>query len=62
MTVKDSQTMRTSRVPVSLLPWLSAVTGGPFLECPHIAVRVTEIRVKDPAHVVNIAQFDSTLG
>src|SRR6185312_14622236 len=42
-------------------PRLCLVTGGPLLKRPHVAVWVTEIRVEDAAHVVDIAKFDAAL-
>jgi hypothetical protein len=34
---------------------LGLVTRRPLLQRPHVAVRIVEIRVKDPAHVVDVA-------
>jgi len=32
-----------------------------LLQRPHVAVRVSEVRVEDAAHVVDIAEFDAAL-
>ena len=40
---------------------LCLVTGWPLLKRPHVAVGVTEIRVEDAAHVLDVAQFDPPL-
>lgn len=34
---------------------LGLVTRRPLLQRPHVAVRIVEIRVEDPAHVVDVA-------
>src|SRR5208283_1503265 len=40
-------------------PWLGLVAGGPLLQSPQVAVRIAEIGVEDPAHVVDVAQPDA---
>src|SRR5580693_2633437 len=43
------------------LSWLGLVAGWPLLKRPHVAVWVTEVRVEDAAHVVDVAELDAAL-
>ena len=37
------------------------VAGRPLLQSPHISVRIREVCVEDPTHVVDVADFDAPI-
>src|SRR6202034_1611869 len=41
---------------------LALVSDRPLQQGPHVAVWVSEIRVEDTAHVVDVTRIDATLG